>query len=61
MGDNRLGKFLNNFCTATHDIIFMSDSCVTRSELTVVCLNTGEYFWARVETSLDCLHFILIA
>ena len=23
-------------------------------------LNTGEYFWARVETSLDCLDFILI-
>ena len=46
--------------SATHDISFMQDSCVTRSELTAGFLNTDEYFWARVEASLHCLHFILI-
>ena len=32
---------LNSLYTATHDISFMQDSCATRSELTVVFLNTG--------------------
>ena len=29
------------YYSATHNISFMSDSCVTRSELAVVFLNTG--------------------